>query len=318
MPAPAPFSQTTRTITADRRLTDFDVRVFNAAASFRSSESGLAWPSRTTIAEIVGGHVGSVSRSIGRLADCGHITISPRPGQTNMVSIPSPYSINQEVDPGPSAATTTLNPTVTGTLNPTVNQSNKSEKTKIPPPAPATEDHQVEGEFVFRSPNPEPVCVRPWEITPEPIPTYQVTEEVVEHFTLDTLPAEIKALDRPEQLNPVVLLPILVSLLGVAPDLAQALLDELSGRLACQSLKAIDSPISYFRYLVREAKAGRFTARYGLDIAASRRATAAHQARLAGSAPPPPTITPDRQPESKMSADELRAMMRQALRGGAA
>jgi|GEM_PF-2675947 len=325
-----PFSQTSRTITADRNLTDFDVRVFNAAASYRNSETGFAWPARTTLATIVGGHVGSVSRSMGRLADCGYITINPRPGQTNMIAIPSPYDINPTPSspkptpaptPGPAsprAATVTLNPGITPTLNPRARQRNKSEKKNPTPPTPSpTASPKEEGDFRNPNPNPEPIAVTPIPINPEPIaispeplPVYQVEEEVIEYLTLDSLPAEIRALETPAQINPLVLLPILIALIGIAPDLAQALLDELAGRMSCQTLKAIDSPISYFRFLLREAKAGRFVPKYGADLVRARQAKLAHQARI-DAPPPPPVVDAPTEPSkpSKYVPGSLRAIL---------
>ncbi len=312
MPAPT-FSINPLTVTCSRVLPPLAKDVYGIYAAHRNNQTGLAWPHRKTVANMLGIHPDSVTRANRILETEGFIERQQMGGGSNL---PNCWHIPQtwkDTPPRPNG----LDPSTKRSA--AYKEGNRQNEQKTTP-TPSVADPQGEGDFVFQGK--EPVYVRPpsspWEITPEPIPTYQVTEEVVEHFTLDTLPAEIKALDRPEQLNPVVLLPILVSLLGVAPDLAQALLDELSGRLACQSLKAIDSPISYFRYLVREVRAGRFEVRYGADIAAARRAREAHQARLEGSSPPPPTITPDRQPESKMSADELRAMMRQALRGGAA
>ena len=94
-----PFSQTPRTITADRNLTDFDVRVFLAICSYRNSKTGFAWPARTTLAEIVGSHVGSISRSMGRLEDCGYISIEPRPGRTNMIAILRPMTKSRPFQP---------------------------------------------------------------------------------------------------------------------------------------------------------------------------------------------------------------------------
>ncbi|MEI6415142.1 MAG: hypothetical protein WCP34_12895 [Pseudomonadota bacterium] len=157
---------------------------------------------------------------------------------------------------------------------------------------------------------PIPINPEPTPISPEPIPVYQVEEQEIEYLTLDSLPAEIRALETPAQINPLVLLPILIALIGIAPDLAQSLLDELGGRMSCQTLKAIDSPISYFRFLLREAKAGRFVPRYGADIMRSRRAAKAHQARIDAPPPPPPVVdAPTEPPKAKYIPGSLRAIL---------
>ncbi len=315
------FAIIPQAVISNPNLSPVTKAVYASLAIRCDQESGRAFTHRATIANEHGITETTVSRATRALEAEGLIVKSRNEGGRNQSAIyyliPDPDQHRQPLPAKPYHQEQGFD------LNPITGDTRKEQtvffQSEPPPPAPSpVADHQVEGEFVFRSPNPEPVCVRPWEITPEPIPVYQVTEETVEHFTLSDLPAEILALDRPAQINPVVMLPILVALLGVAPPLAQALLDELSGRVVCRTLKPIDSPLSYFRFLLREAKAGRFFPKYGIEVSAARRAAAAHQARLAGNAPPPPQPTPDRQPEARMSADELRSMMRNALRGAPA
>ncbi len=302
-------------VISNTRLSPVTKAVYASLAVRCDQESGRTFPHRSTIAREHGITETTVSRATRTLEAEGLIVKSRNEGGRNQSAIyyliPDPDQHRQPLPAKPYHQEQGLD------INPIPGDTRKEQTVFFqnePPPTPSPVDgHQGEGDSVFQREEPV-LCGRPWEITPEPLPVYQVTEEVIEHLTLDTLPIEIRALDRPDTLNPVVLLPILVALIGLSPTIAQQLLDELSGRLACPSLKPIDSPLSYFRFLLREARAGRFTPKYGVEIAAARRAREAHQARLEGSSPPPPH-TPDRQPESRMSPEALRASLRSALRG---
>lgn len=59
------------------------------------------------------------------------------------------------------------------------------------------------------------------------------------------------------------------AIVGACPDVAQALLDELDGRLKVGA--PLRSPLAYLRGLVRRARSGRFVPELGLRVAAQRR-----------------------------------------------
>ncbi len=308
-------------VISNTRLSPVTKAVYASLAVRCDQESGRAFPHRSTIAREHGITETTVSRATRTLEAEGLIVKSRNEGGRNQSAIyyliPDPDQHRHPLPAKPYHQEQGFD------INPITGDTRKEQTIFFqnePPPTPSPVGNPVEeGAFVFQ--NQEPVCVavRPWEINPEPIPLYEVTEQEVdvESITLDTLPAGILALDRPDpvaQLNPIILLPIMVALLGVAPDLAQTLIDELAGRMSCQTLKPIDSPLSYFRFLLKEAKAGRFVPKYGLDVAAGRAAEARHKATMARSIAGAATMPPDsmekpERPAEKMSPEKFRAML---------
>ncbi len=296
MPAPT-FGLFPTEVARDPSLSFLAKAVYATLCTYRNVDTGICWPKRETLAGDMGCSIRSVSYALAELGEAGLISRTGDGGCNRSAETLMPWP---GVEINPATYCTPPLQTVAGASNKPMEQKNLPQT----PPFPA--NPQGEGDSVFQNLESET------PINPEPLPVYQVEEQEIEHFTLDTLPAEIKALEMVEQvktINPLVLLPILVALIGIAPELAQALLDELSGRMACQTLKAIDSPISYFRFLLKEAKAGRFTPRYGAEIAAARRANLAHQARLNAPPPPAPPTQIDRPARPKMSPEEFKAML---------
>ena len=285
--------------------------VYADLCTYRNVDTQICWPKRSTLAGDMGCSVRNISYALAELGEAGLISRTGDGGCNRSALTEMPWP---GVDINPPE------PPCTPPLQTVSAASNKDSGTKKNPPQtpPFSAGPKGEGDFRNPNPNPEPIAVtpipinpEPTPISPEPIPVYQVEEQEIEYLTLNSLPAEIKALeldDQVKRLNPIILLPILVALIGIAPDLAQSLLDELGGRMSCQTLKAIDSPISYFRFLLREAKAGRFVPKYGADLAASRAAAARHEERLRNPPPPPPPAVAE-PPRSRMTPEELRAML---------
>jgi len=283
--------------------------VYADLCTYRNVDTQICWPKRQTLADDMGCSVRNISYALAELGEAGLISRTGDGGCNRSALTEMPWP---GVDINPPE------PPCTPPLQTVSAASNKDSGTKKNPPQTPPFSAGPKGEGDFRNPNPEPIAVtpipinpEPTPISPEPIPVYQVEEQEIEYLTLNSLPAEIKALeldDQVKRLNPIILLPILVALIGIAPDLAQSLLDELGGRMSCQTLKKIDSPISYFRFLLREAKAGRFVPKYGADLAASRAAAARHEERLRNPPPPPPPAVAE-PPRSRMTPEELRAML---------
>lgn len=137
------FARVPATVRQDRRLTDFDLRVFVELAAYCNT-ANECWYSNSKIAENVNKHNKSVSRSISRLAEYGHISLGEkRPGLRSISIVDSNLTVtsgNHTVT-GSNPTVTGSNPTVTGGQpygyqgsNPTVNQKDlefKKEKRRI-------------------------------------------------------------------------------------------------------------------------------------------------------------------------------------------
>ena len=288
--------------------------VYADLCTYRNVDTQICWPKRQTLADDMGCSVRNISYALAELGEAGLISRTGDGGCNRSALTEMPWP-GVEINPPATPCTPPLQTDARA--------SNKDSGTKKNPPQtpPFSASPKEEGGFRNPNPNPKPIQAtptpinpEPTPISPEPLPVYQVEEQEIEYLTLDSLPAEIQALEKDsaiKALNPLVLLPILVALIGLSPDLAQALLDELGGRMSCQTLKAIDSPISYFRFLLKEAKAGRFVPRYGANIVASRRAAKAHQARIDAPPPPPPVVDAPTEPSkpSKYVPGSLRALL---------
>jgi hypothetical protein len=260
------FGQVPLAVLRDPHLTHADKTVYAALAAHRNHRTGKAWPSRATLAQIVGIHPDSVTRSTRRLAALGYIIKTDGRGRGRGTVYMFPPA-----DPAPKPQSAGQKPDRADCLSPptpicrTENQ-NHAAPSSAPDPAPSA----TRGEF---SKDP-----RDQNTASTPAPALH-------------LPIGI----------PAALVPALLLAVKHLPwNARQTLLDELQGAM---QHKTIHNPAGYLRALVRLWEAGTLIPEHAGRIRRERQRreenTRAYQNAI-NMRPPPPktparsTATPDR------------------------